>query len=301
MKNKNLIGTLLLLLTAFIWGNAFVAQSDGMNYVGALTFMSSRFLLGGIVLIPFIVIKRAHRKEISDKPFGKELKSALFCGIFCGTLLGIASAFQQYGLLYTTVSKAGFITTLYVIFVPLFSIFLKKKVGLSVWISVLLATIGLYMLCVTETAALSFGDILVFISSIFYALQIMAIDKYAKSSDSVLVSAIQFLTIGVLTLVPALLLEQPNLSALKDALLPIAYAGILSSGVAYTLQVFAQKFADPTVAAITMSFESVFAVLAAAVLLNERLSLKEVIGCIIMFAAIILAQLPKEIFKFKRR
>ena len=301
MKNRNLIGTLLLLLTAFIWGNAFVAQSDGMNYVGALTFMSSRFFLGGIVLIPFIVIKRANRKDVSAKPFSAELKSALFCGICCGTLLGIASAFQQYGLLYTTVSKAGFITTLYVIFVPLFSIFLKKKVGLSIWISVVLATVGLYMLCVTETAALSFGDILVFISSIFYALQIMAIDKYAKSSDSMLVSAIQFLTIGFLTLVPALVIEQPTFSALKDALLPIAYAGILSSGVAYTLQVFAQKFADPAVAAITMSFESVFAVLAAAVLLNERLSLKEIIGCVIMFAAIILAQLPKEIFKPKRR
>lgn len=301
MKNRNLIGTLLLLLTSFIWGCAFVAQSDAMKHVGALTFMSSRFFLGGIVLIPFIAIKRGCSKEVSRLPFKAELKGTLFCGVFCGTLLGIASAFQQYGLIYTTVSKAGFITTLYVIFVPLFSIFLRKSVGICVWVSVVLATVGLYMLCVTEKAALSFGDILVFISSIFYALQIMAIDKYAKSKDSILVSSIQFLTIGVLTLIPALILERPNFAAIMDAALPIAYAGILSSGVAYTLQVFAQKFADPPVAAITMSFESVFAVLAAAVILKERLSENEIIGCVIMFAAIILAQLPKEIFKPKRR
>lgn len=302
MKNKNLTGTLILLLTAFIWGSAFVAQSDGMNYVGPLTFLSTRFLLGGVVLFPVIaIIRKFGQKSNTDSvPFKTELKGTLCGGIFCGILLGIASALQQYGLMFTTVSKAGFITTLYVIFVPLFSLFIGKKLGFNLWVAVVLATIGLYLLCMSEDLALSLGDTLVFICGIFYALQIMAVDKYAKKAEPVLLSSIQFLTVGIVSFLPALIIEQPSLSSLADAMLPIAYAGILSSGVAYTLQVFAQKYADPTVAAITMSFESVFAVLSAAVLLGERLSLKEGIGCIVMFSAIILAQLPsKPIFKKK--
>ncbi len=302
MKNKNLTGTLILLLTAFIWGSAFVAQSDGMNYVGPLTFLSTRFLLGGVVLFPVIaIIRKFGQKSSADSvPFKTELKATLFGGIFCGILLGIASALQQYGLMFTTVSKAGFITTLYVIFVPLFSLFIGKKLGFNLWVAVALATIGLYLLCISEDLALSLGDTLVFICGIFYALQIMAVDKYAKKTEPVLLSSIQFLTVGVFSFLPALIIEQPSLSSLADAIFPIAYAGILSSGVAYTLQVFAQKYADPTVAAITMSFESVFAVLSAAVLLSERLSPKEGIGCIVMFSAIILAQLPnKPIFKKK--
>lgn len=294
MSNKNLTGTLILLLTAFIWGSAFVAQSNGMNYVGPLTFLSTRFLLGGFVLFPVIILVRkfGQKNNAGSVPFKSELKGTLFGGIFCGILLGIASALQQYGLIYTTVSKAGFITTLYVIFVPLFSLFVGKKLGLSLWVAVALATVGLYLLCMSESLSLSLGDTLVFICGIFYALQIMAVDKYAKKSEPVLLSSIQFLTVGVIAFLPALVIEQPSLSSLINAMFPIAYAGILSSGVAYTLQVFAQKYADPTVAAITMSFESVFAVLSAAVLLNERLSFKEGLGCIVMFAAIILAQIP---------
>lgn len=294
MNNGNLKGTLILLLTALIWGSAFVAQSDGMNYVGPLTFMSTRFLLGGVVLFPVIAVIRKFDigAKSTFKSFGKELKTSVPAGIFCGLLLGIASALQQYGLLFTSVSKAGFLTTLYVIFVPIFSIFAKKKPSASIWIATALATVGLYLLCVNEGAALSLGDSLVFACSIFYALQIMAVDKFVKDCEPVLLSSIQFLTVGLFSLVPALIFEQPTLSALTDAALPIAYAGILSSGVAYTLQVFAQKFADPAVAAITMSFESVFAVLAAAILLGERLSLKEGLGCLVMFTAIILAQLP---------
>ncbi len=294
MRNKNLTGTLILLLTAFIWGSAFVAQTDGMNYVGPLTFLSTRFLLGGAVLIPVIILirKSGQKTGALTLPFKTELKNTLIGGIFCGMLLCVASALQQYGLMFTTVSKAGFITTLYVIFVPLFSLFIGKKLGFNLWIAVALATIGLYLLCISEALALSLGDTLVFICGIFYALQIMAVDKYAKKSEPVLLSSIQFLTVGIVSFLPALIIEQPTLSSLISAWFPIAYAGILSSGVAYTLQVFAQKYADPTVAAITMSFESVFAVLSAAVLLNERLSLKEGLGCVVMFAAIILAQIP---------
>ena len=264
--------------------------------------MSSRFLLGGVVLIPVIVFirKRPDNPVKTLANFKKEFKAALPCGALCGILLGIASALQQYGLMFTTVSKAGFITTLYVIFVPIFSVFAKKHISLNIWVAVILATVGLYLLCVTEAAVLSPGDSLVFACSIFFALQIMAVDKYVEKIEPVLLSAIQFITVGVLSLVPALIFEAPSIEALADAALPIAYAGIMSSGVAYTLQVFAQKFADPAVAAITMSFESVFAVLAAAVLLNERLSLKEGIGCAVMFLAIILAQLPNNLFSIKR-
>ncbi len=301
MKNKNLTGTLILLLTAFIWGSAFVAQSDGMNYVGPLTFLSTRFLLGGVVLFPVIALIRKFRpkSDADSVSFKTELKGTLFGGIFCGILLCIASALQQYGLIYTTVSKAGFITTLYVIFVPLLSLFIGKKLGFNLWVAVALATVGLYLLCMSESLSLSLGDTLVFICGIFYALQIMAVDKYAKKAEPVLLSSIQFLTVGIVSFLPAIIIEHPSLVSLTHAMFPIAYAGILSSGVAYTLQVFAQKYADPTVAAITMSFESVFAVLSAAVLLNERLSLKEGLGCIIMFTAIILAQIPAKRLKSK--
>ena len=301
--NNNLKGTLILLLTAFIWGSAFVAQTDGMNYVGPLTFLSARFLLGGIVLCPVIFCMRrfAKIKNAAAIPFSAELKKALPGGVFCGLLLGIASALQQYGLLFTSVSKAGFITTLYVIFVPVFSLFAKKKLGANLWLAVALATVGLYLLCVNGQAAFSLGDSLVFACAVFYALQIMAIDKFVGSTEPILLSAIQFLTVGIVSALPAIIIEQPSITALATAWFPIAYAGVLSSGVAYTLQVVAQKFADPTVAAITMSFESVFAVLSAAVLLSERLSLKEGMGCIIMFGAIILAQIPSGFFKPKKQ
>ncbi|MBP3390129.1 MAG: DMT family transporter [Clostridia bacterium] len=301
--NNNLKGTLILLLTAFIWGSAFVAQTDGMNYVGPLTFLSARFLLGGIVLCPVIFCMRrfAKLKDAAAIPFSAELKKALPGGVFCGLLLGIASALQQYGLLFTSVSKAGFITTLYVIFVPIFSLFAKKKLGANLWLAVALATVGLYLLCVNGQAAFSLGDSLVFVCAVFYALQIMAIDKFVGSTEPILLSSIQFLTVGIVSALPAVIIEQPSITALATAWFPIAYAGVLSSGVAYTLQVVAQKFADPTVAAITMSFESVFAVLSAAVLLSERLSLKEGMGCIIMFGAIILAQIPSGFFKPKKQ
>ena len=301
--NNNLKGTLILLLTAFIWGSAFVAQTDGMNYVGPLTFLSARFLLGGIVLCPVIFCMRrfAKLKDAAAIPFSAELKKALPGGVFCGLLLGIASALQQYGLLFTSVSKAGFITTLYVIFVPVFSLFAKKKLSANLWVAVALATVGLYLLCVNGQAAFSLGDSLVFVCAVFYALQIMAIDKFVGSTEPILLSTIQFLTVGIVSALPAIIIEQPSIEALATAWVPIAYAGVLSSGVAYTLQVVAQKFADPTVAAITMSFESVFAVLSAAVLLSERLSLKEGMGCIIMFGAIILAQIPSEFFKPKKQ
>lgn len=299
MKNKNLLGTLQLLLAAFIWGSAFVAQSDGMNYVGPLTFTSVRFMLGGIVLIPIILIRNAAAKRNpAYEPFETAgIKQTLLGGICCGVLLSIAAALQQFGILYTTVSKAGFITTLYVIFVPLCGLFMKKKLGFTLWIAVILATAGLYLLCMTEGLSLSFGDTLVFLCAIAYTAQIIAVGHFSKKIDPVLLSSLQFITVGIVTGIPALISEHPDINSILAAWLPILYAGIMSSGVAFTLQVVAQRYTESTIAAITMSFESVFAVLCGWALLGEELSFREGMGCIVMFCAIILAQLPANLFK----
>ncbi len=301
MRNKNLKGTLQLLLAAFIWGSAFVAQSEGMNFVGPMTFLSVRFFIGGIVLIPLLVFKRALAKRRAEyRSFEKsDIKYTLVGGIGCGILLTVASGLQQFGIIYTTVSKAGFITTLYVVMVPLCGLFLKKRVGLGVWMSVFLATAGLYLLCMTEGLTLSLGDFLVFLCALAYTAQILAVDRFVGKIEPVLLSCIQFLTVGVLSGIPALVLEQPTVEAVISAWLPILYAGVLSSGVAFTLQVVAQRYTEPTIAAITMSFESVFAALCGWALLSEKLTLREGIGCAVMFCAIILAQLPKEWFKIK--
>lgn len=302
MKNKNLLGTLQLLLAAFIWGSAFVAQSDGMNYVGPLTFTSVRFALGGIVLIPVILIRNAaSKRNVAYEPENKSgIKHTLTGGIICGILLATAAAFQQFGILYTSVSKAGFITTLYVIFVPLCGLFMKKKLGGNLWIAVVLATVGLYLLCMSEGLKLSVGDILVFMCAISYTAQIIAVERFSKKIDPVLLSSLQFLTVGAVTGIPALIFEKPDLASVLAAWLPILYAGIMSSGVAFTLQVVAQRYTDATIAAITMSFESVFAVLAGWAILGESLTLREGLGCAVMFCAIIIAQLPADMFKQRR-
>lgn len=303
MRNQNLKGTLQLLLAAFIWGSAFVAQSEGMKFVGPLTFLSVRFFIGGFVLIPILIFKNSLTKRKAEYSDGKsfDLKYTLVGGVFCGILLTVASGFQQFGIVHTTVSKAGFITTLYVIFVPLCSIFLRKRVGLSVWLSVILATAGLYLLCMTESLSLSLGDTLVFMCAIAYTAQILAVDHFVKKIDAVLLSCVQFLTVGVVSFIPAIVFEQPSFTAIVSAWLPILYAGILSSGVAFTLQVVAQRYTEPTIASITMSFESVFAALCGWALLNESLTLREGLGCAIMFCAIILAQLPKEWFYIHKK
>ncbi len=302
MKNRNLLGTAQLLLAAFIWGSAFVAQSKGMDHVGPLTFASVRFLIGGIILIPIILIKNRSLKKKDESVFPKkaDLGYTVLCGLFCGILLTVASVLQQYGLLYTTVGKSGFITTLYVIFVPIFGLFMKKKAGANLWIAVIIAVVGLYLLCMTEGLTLSAGDTLVFCCALAFTAQIVAVDVFVKRIDPILLSSMQFLTVGIVSGIPALIFETTSFSDLLSAALPILYAGVLSSGVAFTLQVVAQKYTEPTIAAITMSFESVFAALSGWVILNETLTLREGVGCAVMFSAIILAQLPPSIFKLKK-
>lgn len=297
MKKIGLKSTVMLLLTAFIWGVAFVAQSVGMNYIGPFTFSCIRSLMGGIVLIPCIwFLDRWKEKNGSVKEKKQmtvqEKKVLLAGGICCGLALCVASNLQQLGVKYTTVGKAGFITALYIVLVPILGLFLKKHVGIKVWISVAVSATGLYLLCITETFAIGKGDFLMLLCAVVFAVHIMVIDYFSPKTDGVRLSCIQFFVTGILSAVPMFLIEKPDLTAVFAAAVPLLYAGVMSSGVAYTLQIVAQKDADPTLASLILSLESVFSVLAGWMILGQVLSLKEAAGCILMFSAIILAQLP---------
>lgn len=298
-KTGQMRNSLLLLLTAFIWGVAFVAQSVGGDAVGCFTFNGVRSLIGAVVLIPVIFFLDAQKKrELGEKKFLEQKgdpKTLLLGGICCGVMLCIASNFQQFGISFTTVGKAGFITAMYILIVPILGLFMKKKVGPKVWIGVVLATIGLYMLCMTsERFSLSKGDILVLICAGFFSLHILIIDYFSPKVDGVRMSCIQFLVCGIISMVIAFVLETPSFSAVLSGWLPILYAGVMSCGVAYTLQIVGQKNMDPTVASLILSLESVFSVLAGWILLNQTLSIRELFGCVLMFLAIILAQLPEK-------
>ena len=309
MKKTSWKSPLLLFLTALIWGVAFVAQSVGMDYVGGFTFNCVRCLIGSVVLVPCICFLdrwNARDKEkagaaavqtgteqngtaaVTDKV---QTKTLWMGGICCGLALGIASNLQQFGLKYTTVGKAGFITAMYIVLVPVVGIFLKKTTGIKIWFSVALAVAGLYLLCMTEGFSIAFGDFLVLLSALFFTMHILVIDHFSPKVDCVRMSCIQFLVSGLLSGVGMLLFEQPSLSAITAAWLPILYAGALSCGVAYTLQIVGQKDMNPTVASLIMSLESVISLLAGWVILGQTLSVKELFGCVLMCAAIVLAQI----------
>lgn len=290
MDRKTMGSNLLLALTAFIWGVAFVAQSVGMEYVRPFTFNACRFLIGGIVLIPCILLfgKKNKRKE------PKNQKTAVVGGICCGSILFAASSFQQFGVASTTVGKAGFITALYIVIVPLLGIFLRKRIPWSVWVSVVLATIGMYLLCMTEGLKVGKGDIYVFVCAICFSFHILVIDYFSPKTDGVVMSCVQFFTAGIISAIMMLIFENPKLSAVFAAWAPILYAGIMSCGVAYTLQVVAQKNTDPVLASLILSLESAFSLLAGWVILGQKLSPKELGGCGLVFCAIILAQIPVE-------
>lgn len=291
---------LLLLLAALIWGVAFVAQSVGMDYMGPFTFNGARFLMGSAVLVPVIVFRRKKADPAgggqarTDRSGAKENagKAALMGGVCCGLALCPAALFQQFGILYTTVGKAGFITTLYIILVPLAGIFMKKTPSSRIWTGAALAAFGFYLLCIKEGFSLSRGDALVFIGSVLFTVHILVIDHFSPKADGVELSCIQFLTAGVISSVLAFVFEKPELSALAEGIIPLAYAGILSSGVAYTLQVIGQRDTDPAVASLLLSMESVFSVLAGWMLLGQALSARELMGCALVFGAVILVQLP---------
>ena len=303
---KQMISAAELLLTAFIWGVAFVAQSVGMNYIGPFTFNCVRSLIGGLVLIPLIfILKKVNKEkeEITVLAFGKEAlrqekglyrKKTILGGICCGFFLAVASSFQQFGIMHTTVGKAGFITALYIVIVPVLGIFLKKKVRPVVWISSFIAIAGFYMLSISGQVSINKGDILVLVCAILFSLHILVIDYFSPRGDSVAISCIQFLTSGVLCGIGMFAFEQPQMSQILDAYVPVLYAGVMSCGVAYTLQIVGQKNMDPSVASLILSLESVFSALAGWLILKQKLSPKELVGCVLVFAAVLLAQMPQK-------
>jgi len=293
MNKNSLKGAFLLLVVATVWGIAFVAQSVGMEYLNAFAFNSIRNFIGVITLSPvlFLRYQRAN-KETQKKPL-IFTKGLFVGGLLCGTALCIASNFQQLGLEHSTVGKSAFITTLYIVLVPILGIFLKKKVSLFVWIGVVLAMIGLYLLCMKDEAfVLGIGDIYLLLSAFFFSIQITAVDYFVAKVDGVALSMMQFLVTAILSGICTLFTEIPTWSDILSAAIPLLYAGVISCGIGYTLQIIGQKYLQATVASLIMSLESVIATLAGWLILREVLSTKELIGCGLVFIAVILAQLP---------
>ena len=289
----------LLLLTAAIWGSAFVAQQTGMDYVGPFTFNAARNLLGGLTLLPLIVFFSSRKKRTlppdASSENGTQPKTLWAGGILCGIALFVASTLQQIGIQYTTVGKAGFITALYIVLVPVCGLFLRKRVQPKVWLAVLIAVAGLYLLCMTDGSfSLQKGDLLVLACALGFTIHILVIDHFSPLVDGVKMSCIQFLVCGILTAIPAIILEHPSLSSFSGAWGATLYAGVMSCGVAYTLQIVGQKNMNPTVASLILSLESCISVLAGWIILGQKLSTREIIGCVVMFGAIVLAQLPQK-------
>ena len=298
MKKTELTSAVLLFLAAFIWGVAFVAQSVGMDYVGPFTFNGCRFLLGGVVLTPFAVIreKKYQKSKIylsmTEEQQRKHGKTTLWGGLCCGIAICIASSFQQAGMLYTSVGKAGFITALYIVLVPVMGVFMKKKVPSIVWVGVVLAAVGFYFLCITETFSINYGDVLLFLCAVCFTFHILIIDHFAPKADGVALSCIQFWFSGIVCMSIAIFRENPEIFAILAAAVPILYAGIMSCGVAYTLQIIGQKNMKPAIASLILSLESVISVLAGWVILKEVLTGRQLLGCVLVFSAVILAQIP---------
>lgn len=296
MKIKEVKSVLILLLTAAIWGFAFVAQRVGMQHVGAFTFNGVRFALGSLSLLPVIYFfgrnpKNENAGNEGSKGFEKaDIKTTVKSGIIAGSVLFIGSSLQQVGLIYTTAGKAGFITSLYIVIVPVLGIFLKQKTHITTWMGALTAVAGLYLLTINENLTIEFGDLLEIIGAFFWALHIQLIDRFVKNVDAIKLSSVQFATCSVLSIAAAFMFEEITLSGLSGALLPILYGGILSVGVAYTLQAIAQKSAKPSHAAIALSMEAVFGAIGGALILHERLPVKGYAGCGLMLLGILIAQ-----------
>ena len=288
MKKEEAKSSMILLLTAAIWGFAFVAQRVGTMHVGAFTFNGLRFALGSLSLLPLIIISSKKSKEKDNSTENR--KTAIIAGVIAGCVLFIAASLQQIGLIYTTAGKAGFITGLYIVFVPIFGVFLKQKIHISTWIGIFVAAIGLYFLSVNEGFYIELGDWLEIIGAVFWAIHILVIGNFVNKVDAVKLSFIQFITCSVLSLITAIIFEKISLESLSQVIIPLLYGGIMSVGVAYTLQAVGQKHARPSHAAIALSMEAVFASIGGILLLNERMALRGYLGCALMLAGMLLSQ-----------
>lgn len=286
-------------LAAFIWGTAFVAQSVGMDYLGPCTFNAARSFIGGAALLPVIFVSSRWKKRRAGEgvkgqpgPFWRKNKALLLGGGLCGILLGVASLLQQAGISTVTPGKAGFLTALYIVLVPILGLFAGKYPGWKVWVAVAAALAGIWCLSVRGDFSIAPGDLLVIASALFFSFHILVVDRFSPFVDGVQLSCLQFFVAGLLSTAAALLWETPEWEKMLAAWGPLLYTGVLSSGVAYTLQILGQKTTRPTVASLILSLESVFAALAGWVVLREPLSPKELFGCAMVFGAVILAQLP---------
>lgn len=295
---KKLRANLMLVIAALIWGSTFVAQTTASDTVEPFTFLFSRSFIGFLFLIPVIAIfnyqgnKKLNMGE--QKQTLKPSKLTIIAGVLCGVALTIASYCQQKGITLMTDNasgKAGFITALYIVFTPIFGVILKRRIPKIIAICVPIATLGFYLLCIKSDFSIELGDLLTLASAFFFTFHILIIDYFMeKGANPIKTSCIQFLVVGIISLILAFIFEKPDFSVIWNAKLEIMYAGFLSSGIAYTLQIIAQKDADPTSATLIMSLESVFAVLSGWLVLGEALSSKELFGCLLVFIAVILAQ-----------
>lgn len=305
--NKQLRGSLILLLTAFIWGTAFAAQSQGVDRMGPLGFNAIRNYIGFLVLIPVIFgIRKAQKgKDYNFKNEFSEIfsnKKLLIGGLLCGIALCVASNSQQVGIKYVSfLGKAGFLTALYIVLVPIAGLFFGKKVGKLVFAGLVFALTGLYLLCINQKLIFEFADIMLIACALVFTIQIMLVDKYAPQVDPVALACIEFFVNAVLTTIPMLMFENNTLADIKAAAIPLLYTGVFSSGVAYTLQMVGQRDLNPTVASLIMSLEAVISVLAGIVVLGDRPSGREILGCIMMFIGVILAQIPDKSFMVKKK
>lgn len=295
--NKRIISNILLLVTALIWGSSFVAQKAG-TALEPFTYNGIRTLVGGVSLVPVILILSKVGKGKAAEAVPKDKKSLILGGIVCGTFLAIASNLQQFGMYFDAdAGKAGFITALYIMIVPILGMFLGKRVRLLVWFCVLLGACGFYLLTIAGKGVgltIEKGDLFVLLCAVLFSCHILAIDHFSPKCDGVKLSCLQFFVAGGLSFIMMLIFESPDINQILDCWFPIIYAGVFSCGIAYTLQVVAQKNAEPTAASLILSLESVFAVISGAILLGERMTSYEILGCAVIFIAVILAQLPQK-------
>ena len=296
MKVNRVRQNVLPVLAALIWGTAFVAQSVGADYIGPFTFNAARSVIAFLFLLVLctgrrILLRKSSGKEVWERPV--LIRDLLLAGLCCGVALTVASFFQQKGLETTTSGKAGFITALYIVIVPILGLFLKKRVPKTIWLGVALAVAGLYCLCMTGELGMVVGDLYVMVCAFCFSFHILVIDYFTQKVDGMELSCAQFFVVSLLSGIGMLATETPSWEALGACLGPILYVGIFSSGIAYTLQILAQKDSNPTVVSLLLSLESVFATLAGALILHDQMSGKEYFGCLLMLAAVVLAQLPE--------
>ncbi len=289
MKEGTLTADFLLLMTAMIWGFAFVAQRVGMDYVGPFTFNAIRFALGSLSLLPLIWLLK--KRQTATTTTGQQKKAVLLGGLLTGGALFAGASLQQAGMVYTTAGKAGFITGLYVVIVPLLGLFWKQRPGLGTWLGAVMAAAGLYFLSITSEFTISIGDFLVLLSAFFWSGHVLLIGWLAPRTDVLILAAVQFAICSLLSLMTALVIETITLTSIWQGIIPILYGGFCSVGIAYTLQIIAQRNAHPAHSAIIMSLEGLFAAIGGWLVLGEVLSLRGLFGCALMFTGMMFSQL----------